>query len=270
MADKKLKKTEKTNLSSVGGAKLSPNLEGIVDRILLDRIYGDDVAKYNAILQAQQQGTNYGVDPSRYVVPGADVFPFYGQLTASGFVKDSEPNTVYTTAFPDNDSRKEAFSGIKTLDPKMQSSLNAILNKPQLGTMVHEMAHVGQRRNPITPQEYERNLADLNRMRRAFTVATKLDGTPKDGYLNPFSGSGIAVNEMGAYLSQYEGLHPFARNVQNQPAVVPLEKTYLGQQILPPEAGIRALYDRIANSKFVADPEKLKYVRKMMGQERKK
>jgi hypothetical protein len=269
MADKR-KATPDTKIPSAGGAKISPKMLKDVDDILLSRIFGDDIGKYNQVLQSQQQGTNFAVDPSRYIAPNADIYPYHQQLNAAGFVLDAEPNTVYTGAFPDNTSKNEAFEGIKTLYPEMQPALQRILSKPQLGTVAHEMAHVGQHQNRITPQEAEKYGGVTRALQDDFMHATKLTDPPSGGFYNPFRGSGVAPAEMGAYLSQYEAIHPSAKNMQNQTVHVPLEKSYLGRHILPREGGVRALIDQIMGGEFQADPERLKYVKKLMGQERRK
>jgi len=272
MAETK-KNTRSNSISSAAGAKLSPKQRAYVDGNMVYRINENQLNDYDAALRSQQQGTNYAVNPSRYIAPNADVYPFQNHLTWTGFVKHAEPNTVYAEAFPNTAKQNKAFSGIKTLDPAMQQALERTINKSQLGTLAHEMAHVRQLRNPMTkmtPQEYEKYGGTSDRVRDRFNAATELTDKPRDGFLNPFRGSGTKTNELGAYITQYEALHPSANTVSGQQAFVPLEKTYLGEQILPPELGIRAIFDQIMSGRIQADPEKLKYVRKLMGQDRKK
>jgi len=265
MADKK-KSNQKSRVYDV---PVTSDLTGVVDGIRLRRAQEEQLREIDRQLRAQAAGTNIGFDQRRYIPSNSEIFPYENSLDAYGFVIESKPNRVYMSAQPSAPVGLEAYSGVKTLDPNMQEALNRTVTKKGIGTLAHEMTHVKQRDNFLTPQEYEKYRQTIDNLARRYENATALQSEPKYGYLNPFHGSGTSPNELGAYLSQYEAIHPTAKTVSGTNQVMPIERSYLGDKILPKELGLRGLIDAIMGNTRNADPEKLKLVRKLMGQERK-
>jgi hypothetical protein len=216
--------------------------------------------------------TNVSVNPSRYIRENSTIFPFSDKLNAAGFVDPEKPDEVNIEATP----RAEYLAFLKSLkaaNPKMQAAFDRIANKHDLDTLVHEMTHTNQIRDAVmSDREHQlrKNLADR------YNIQTRLeDSGTKQQYLNPMSGSGLSGRELGAYLSSYEGLHPSTKTVDGKKVIVPFERSYLGQKVIPSATGLLRFLEETGLfggtiGREEKDPEALKYLDKIMGREKRK
>ena len=264
------RKGEMTGLQALGGMPLSPDYYAKADDIIVEKAAEKDLKDYDKRIASQAIGTNTAADPSRYIRKSSPLFPFKGQLTASGWVNRNFPDQVHVGARADEDF-VDFIKGIKASNPEMQPAFDRIGNKNDLDTLVHEMTHSNQLNEAfLSDRDYERG----RRIRQRYRDEIELQNPENERrYVNPMSGSGLKERELGAYLNAYEGLHPSAKTVSGKDAVIPFERTYLGRKVLPPATGLMKLLEDMGSFgplSELKDPATREYVDKMMGRTKRK
>jgi hypothetical protein len=263
--------TGKFDAEVLANARLSPDyyVQPEPD-LIIERASSKGLKDFDRRIAEQSKGTNAAVDPSRYIRKDSTIFPFENKLNVLGWVQSNKPDQIQAKTAVDPEYA--AFlSRLEAADPKMQSAFDRMLKKREFDTVVHEMTHANQVKEAFaSDKDYERAARLAKRYSKAMELQNYMD---KEEYLNPMSGSGLKERELGAYLNSYEGIHPSAKTVSGKQALIPLEKTYLGNQVLPPAKGLDKLLEELgAFGAFsdLRDPETLKYVNKMMGREKRK
>ena len=266
-----VEKTGKFEAEVLANARLSPDyyVQPEPD-LIIERASSKGLKDFDRRIAEQSKGTNAAVDPSRYIRKDSTIFPFENKLNVLGWVQSNKPDQIQAKTAVDPEYA--AFlSRLEAADPKMQSAFDRMLKKREFDTVVHEMTHANQIKEAFaSDKDYERAARLAKRYSKAMELQNYMD---KEEYLNPMSGSGLKERELGAYLNSYEGIHPSAKTVSGKQALIPFEKTYLGNQVLPPAKGLDKLLEELgAFGAFsdLRDPETLKYVNKMMGREKRK
>jgi hypothetical protein len=249
----------------------------IVDGIRLRRPSDDGIKQWQQSIDRQAVGTNYGVDPGRFIPKGSVIAPFDNRLNVAGFVENDNPSVIRIRAPQEVVPEQRQFEGYSEL---ANSMLKAVLAKKDVNTLAHEAAHSGQMMNKTIPATL--NDAQGSALRNLFRNYMRATATKQQnigGYYNPMQGSirgtqlsnGVDdAHELGGYLAGIDAINPSGIDPKTgKPRYVPFENTAAGREIVPRNTdGFSNFLKSSFNIDTGASPVAVEMLKALMGRGR--